>query len=125
MQKKKNFFFFFCKEFQTKSSALPLFFERQGIAARLEMFCHSGGQNRTRSPECLMEITLSLDRVISIKYLRSTRSLKSWRNSKFVLKFPENCNENHEIFLKNHQKNSSKIIEKIYQKLLKKFIKNY
>jgi hypothetical protein len=32
------------------------------------MLCHSEGQNRTRSPECLMEITLSLDRVISIKY---------------------------------------------------------
>ena len=52
-KKKIFFFFFFFAEFQTKSSALPLFFERQGIAARLEMFCHSEGQNRTRSPECI------------------------------------------------------------------------
>ncbi len=37
-------------------------------AILLEMFCHSEGQNRTRSPECLMQITLSPDRVISIKY---------------------------------------------------------
>ncbi len=41
-----NFFFFFNAEFQTKSSALPLFFESQGIAARLEMLCHSEGQNK-------------------------------------------------------------------------------
>ncbi len=53
MHEFKIFFFFFNAEFQT-NSPLPLFFERQGIAARLEMLCHSEGQNRTRSPECLM-----------------------------------------------------------------------
>ncbi len=49
-------------------------FER---SVSLEMFCHSEGQNRTRSPECLMDHSSNIDGVrVHFITFNTSKSLK-------------------------------------------------
>ncbi len=67
-----------------------------------------------------MQITLSPNRVISIKFLRSTRSFFFlYFIRKSLKKIKKICKKIHEKFVKKSPKNSWKIIEKIIKKIFK------